>query len=363
MLLFDVPIIPDEGYVSFLRQRQARLHAVHFGLAAPGVPDARRCLEPDGPGGVDAVARALAAVPAPRKYALLNSRFHHPDRYGDAAFLGGLADTLERLQGDGLLHGIVFADCYLLAALAAARPELAARLEAVPSVNCMLDSGPKAVAMLRHVAQLGFCAPSKVILDRSLNRDLEGLDRAVAMVRAEHPGACITLLANEGCLLHCPFKPAHDAHIALAHLDGSGVACGMPLHRELGCMRAFYRQREYLCSAPFIRPEDVARYEGRADVVKICGRTRGGAFLTRAVAAYMDGRFAGNLLELNDATEPLAQRLWLDNAALPPDFWDMVTRCDKRCASCGVCARLAAAHVREVSAMPPEPAVFTACRK
>lgn len=40
------------------------------------------------------------------------------------------------------------------------------------------------------------------------------LERVVDMCRRHFPDLRLGLLVNEGCLPDCPFKPAHDAHIA-----------------------------------------------------------------------------------------------------------------------------------------------------
>ncbi|MFW5837828.1 MAG: hypothetical protein ACOCVM_07445, partial [Desulfovibrionaceae bacterium] len=81
-MMLDVPLIPDATYVRFLADNADRLMSLHFSLHAEETIDARLRLSETSPGDL---AEALAAAPGPRKYALLNSRVHHPGHYADAA--------------------------------------------------------------------------------------------------------------------------------------------------------------------------------------------------------------------------------------------------------------------------------------
>jgi collagenase-like PrtC family protease len=158
------------------------------------------------------------------------------------------------------------------------------------------------------------------------------------------PEAGLVLLANEGCLERCPFRPAHESHIGLGRMEAGDEASGAEgfrLARELGCGRRFHDHPEELLKSPFIRPEDAGLYEEHVDGLKLCGRTRGPQALRDIVAAYLRGRWEGNLLELCDSMEGLAQRLDLPNEGLPEDFGQTVTGCHSDCAACGYCAELA----------------------
>jgi collagenase-like PrtC family protease len=93
-------------------------------------------------------------------------------------------------------------------------------------------------------------------------------------------------------------------------------------------------------ASPFIRPEDVHRYEGAADIVKICGRTLGKEFLTRAVNAYIKGRYAGNLTAIFDTSHWMAEIWEIRNEQLPSDFLDLITACRRNCRQCNTCQDL-----------------------
>lgn len=339
---FEVPFIPDENYVAFLAEHQDRLDSVHLslhsGLAADGRPPSPPC-EPG------RLAQLLRKLPKVRKYALLNSRFNNPATYEDTDRLTALAGLLDTLRDTAGLSGIVYADQYMLQALSDAAPDTCSALEAVPSVNAMLDSAPKAFTRLRYTESTAFRPPAKIVLDRSLNRNLPALEQTSQALRETLPGLDIVLLANEGCLPDCPFKAAHDSLISLSSLP-QGTRSTFSANARLGCGRQYATNPALIFQSPFIRPEDAATYEPHADTLKICGRTLPPGALARIVGAYLQGHYAGNLLEILDSMEFLAPTLHIDNPSLPPDFLHTVANCDHACHTCAYCAALAAKHVR-----------------
>jgi hypothetical protein len=286
----------------------------------------------------ETVADLLETVPGPRKYLLMNSRMQAPDSYFDREALGLVTADLELLLDRGVLDGLVYSDQYWLQALSDYCPDICRRLEAVPSINFMLRTYDQAVALLTAITATAFKMPDKLALDRSLNRDPAALTDFIARCRAKFPGLKMELLANEGCLDHCPFKLTHDTAIALANLGPTEVTSR--LNRDFGCLRILGAQPHLLLKSPFIRPEDVGHYTGLADIIKICGRTLGPEFLQRTVDAYLGGEFQGNLLALNDTMEWLAEHLHLPNQDLPGDFWQTLTGCDRDCDRCTYCLDL-----------------------
>jgi hypothetical protein len=337
MLLLDVPFLPDPDYVGFLATLQPALHSVHFSLYLTNVPDGRH--RPNIVPEFADLAPALARLPGPKKYALLNSRFHHPRLYGDKAALHKIITALDALLAAGALHGITIVDFYLLQALSDTSPETCAQLEAVPGVNCMLDSFARIQAYCDAITRTAFKPPAKLNLDRSLNRNLPELADISQKCRRHYPGVKLTLLANEGCLDRCPFKLAHDAQIAFAN---TGLIANEThaFNQELGCIRELAAHPEELFKSPFIRPEDLHHYEGMVEVIKLCGRTIGPTFLQRVMQAYAARRYEGNLLDLMDTMEWLAKRLHVANEGLPADFLTRLSSCDKNCRACLYCREL-----------------------
>lgn len=337
MLLLDVPFLPDPHYVEFLAALQPSLYSVHFSLSLADVPDGRH--RAASPPELAELAQGLARLPGVKKYALLNSRFHHPRIYADPAALQKIITTLDTLLRAGMLDGITIVDFYLLQALSDTIPEVCSQLEAVPGINWMLDSFAKVQGTLAAIAETAFKPPAKLNLDRALNRDLAALKEISQACRKHHPHLKLTLLANEGCLDRCPFKLAHDAQIAFAN---TGLVANetRAANRELGCIRVLAAHPARLFRSPFIRPEDMHHYEGIVEVIKLCGRTLGPAFLQRVVRAYASRKYAGNLLDLMDTMEWLARRLHVANETLPADFLTRLAGCGKECSTCSYCPEL-----------------------
>ena len=333
---FDLPFLPDQGYLACLQDRLPRIHSLYFSLHADEPLDARpktRTVSPD------ELSTWLQAMPGVKKYGLMNSRFQCPANYSSPAFLDTVVEILTTLKQEGNLDGIVYVDHYLLQAISDAVPELAAGLEAVPGLNCMLDSLDKILFQLEFISKTAFQEPKKLLLDRSLNRSWSRLEQVCSGIRKRWPQAAIGLLANEGCLPHCSFKLTHDAQIALANLQ-----CGQDRtavdNARLGCARTFVQDPSLILRSPFIRPEDVQAYSGMIDFIKLSGRTRGPEVMSKIVTIYDRQSYSGNLLEIMDTLEFLAGRLNLPNQALPGDFLATVTTCSKDCRQCGICQEL-----------------------
>ncbi len=332
----NVPFLPEDRYIDFLIQCSADLDSVHFSLLHSRTLDSRIRIEPAV--AHEAIVAGLARLRGPKKYALLNSRFYTPELLVDHNNIAPILRTLDHCLEQGVIDGIVYCDHYLLQALADEAPEIAARLEAVPSVNTMLDSCHKIEAQLAYIGETGFRPPGKVILDRSLNRNLDELATICLTVHRQIPGLKLEALANEGCLPYCPFKLSHDAYIALANMDGQDPT--HVINCDIGCMRLLDEQPHRLLQSPFIRPEDVDLYLYHVDTIKLCGRTLGPDFLINAITAYRARRYDGNLLDLMDAMSWLADRLYVDNSLLSFDFANMLSECDNRCDRCGFCKEL-----------------------
>ena len=333
---FDTPFLSDETYVRSLQDRLDHLHSLYFSLHAEAPLDARpksRTL------GRDDLSNCLQTLPGVKKYGLLNSRFQCPEHYSSPAFLDTVIEVLTGLKQDGNLDGIVYVDHYLLQAVSDAAPDLARGVEAVPGLNCMLDSLEKIQLQLEFIAKTAFSEPKKLLLDRSLNRSWGRLELICAGIRKHWPQTSIGLLANEGCLPHCPFKLTHDAQISLANLQCRQDRTAVD-NARLGCARTFAEDPSLIFRSPFIRPEDVRAYEGLVDFIKLSGRTRGPRVMSRVLSAYVRQSYSGNLLEIMDTLEFLAGRFRVANQDLPGDFLRRVSTCDKDCRHCAYCFEL-----------------------
>ena len=339
----SIPFLPDSAYTDFLVARRPFLHSLYFSLFTTPGADARYRL---GPWQGEDLLRYLPRLEGVPQYALLNSRFYHPEHYFDSGFQDRLLERLEGLATAGLLHGVVFADFYLLKALGRRAPTTVRGLEAVPSINTHIDNHRKLRVCMEMIADSGFRRPRKIILDRALNRRPEALARMLAAIQDGDAPLAVGLLANEGCLPDCPFKAAHDAHLALGnmHLARENT---YDLNVDLGCLGAFRSRPERIFQSPFIRPEDVDRLDPGISFVKLGGRTLGPAFLQRVIDAYIRRRYHGNLLDLLDTLEALAPVIHVAGDALPDDFHDRMCACPDNCRACGYCRGLTRKAVRK----------------
>ena len=336
----SVPFIQDPSYLDFLTASKDSLASVYFTLDGPGVWDARVRPKDISPWADPALtlARGLSPLKDVKKYVLINTRFIHPETYTDTPALISFLDAVARLSEQVRIQGIVFSDFYLLRALDRTGHDIISLMEAVPGVNTMMDTIGKVRACMDLVAITGFRPPSKLVIDRSLNRDLERLSAIRDKARLEYPQTAIELLANEGCILNCPFKPAHDAHIALSN-TGLVKETTWTMNQRQGCQAYFIDRPDRFFASPFIRPEDLTHYQGLADTIKICGRTLGKKFLTRCITAYKTGSFDGNLLCLMDATSFLADHFYIDNKLLGENFFDTLSSCTNQCKTCKLCLK------------------------
>lgn len=331
-MMLDVPFIPDDDYEDFLERCTDQIFSLYFSLYAEDVLDARYKLSMVD---MSRLKAGLVHLKKPRKYALFNSRFYFPDGYNDQKRLFRILSLLADLRSASVLDGIVFSDLYLLYALSDTGHDVISELEAVPSINCMIDSVDRAGIYMDAIGRTRFKRPAKLTADRSLNRRLDDLSTFSARIARLWPGTGISLIANEGCIYECPYKLTHDAHIAAIN-TGTNLDTHH-LNRQYGCRRYFWETPHRVLKSPFIRPEDMARYNPFADMIKICGRTLGPKFLIQTVSAYLNGSFKANLLSLMDTLEWMAEFYYLDNSKLADDFFETVTTCSKQCDTCDKC--------------------------
>lgn len=332
----DVPFLPEEAYIEFLNNNSAHIDSVHFSLMGDKRMDNR--IDPESFDDPERLIRMLGQVSVSNKYVLLNSIFYGPSLLTDAKRLSPLIDSLDTCVSEGVVDGIIYCDQYLLQALSNEAPDLAAALEAIPGINTMLDSQAKISSHLAYIGETNFRLPSKLVLDRSLNRNLENMTDTVRWCRQGYPDMKIELLANEGCLPFCPYRTSHDAYIALGNHEGEDSSSH--INKDLGCMQLLDKQPYRLLQSPFIRPEDIDSYLEQVDLILLCGRSHGSDFLQKIINAYISRSHEGNLLELLDSMNWLGTHLYVENAALSFDFANMLSVCNNRCNSCGFCIEL-----------------------
>jgi collagenase-like PrtC family protease len=168
---------------------------------------------------------------------------------------------------------------------------------------------------------------------RDFNRDLSRLAELREWTSARGKKLC--LLANSGCLAFCSGQSFHDNLVAHeAQLRGGPGSS----HELLTCRRFLAKESNWpaIISATWIRPEDLARYEGLADICKLATRMHRNP--TMVIAAYARARHRGNLLDLLEPGHGDRLRgAWIDAGAFPDDWFERTTSCDRNCDACGYC--------------------------
>ncbi|MCI5120066.1 MAG: hypothetical protein D3908_02515 [Candidatus Electrothrix sp. AUS4] len=332
----DVPFLPEESYIEFINDNSAHIDSVHFSLMGAKRLDNR--VDPQSIDNLDTIIELMKQIKVKNKYLLLNSIFYGPDLLTKNEHLSPLIACIEKCVNAGIVKGIIYYDQFLLQSLSAEAPDLAKSLEAIPSTNTMLDSQAKISSHLAYIRETNFRLPSKLTLDRALNRNLEKLTDTINWCRKGYPEIKIELLANEGCLPFCPYRNSHDAYIALGNHEGEDNS--WHINNKLGCRQLLDKQPYRLLQSPFIRPEDVDSYLSQVDLILLCGRAQGVDFLKKIVSAYIAKNYEGNLLGLLDSMNWLSKQLYIENSALAFDFANMLSVCDNQCHSCGFCMEL-----------------------
>lgn len=335
----SVPFVADPDYARFLAGHASRISSIYFPLPSGPVTDARirlgDALSPD----IGELCAGLSGLKAIDKYIIMNTRFMSPQVYTHNTILSGMLDDIADIYNAVGIKGIVLSDMYLLRALDQTGHEIVPDLEVIPGINAMLDSPENVFSFFDVLDLCRFKPPSRIVPDRALNRNPGRLTTLSKAVKEVTPDTRIELLANEGCMYQCPFKFSHDAHIALSN-TGLVKESTFNMNQNLGCQAYFNLRPHAFLKSPFIRPEDTHHYQGIADGIKLCGRTRGVRFLKKCIRAYLDESFDGNLLDLMDTPEVLARQYHVDNARLGDRFFTSLASCTKICKPCRICTEI-----------------------
>ncbi len=145
----------------------------------------------------------------------------------------------------------------------------------------------------------------------------------------------LCVLANSGCLRFCPSQTFHDNLIA--HSQEAETKSNLNWNPHL-CRKVYSDKEHYvdILKSTWIRPEDIRKYEGLVDVVKLA--TRQHSHPRMVIGAYSSGNFDGNLLELLEpgfATQFFPY--YIENKNFPPNWHEKSGRCLHGCTNCGYC--------------------------
>lgn len=194
------------------------------------------------------------------------------------------------------------------------------------SVNMRIAS-VKGIQYVEHLFD-SFC------IFRDVNRDLKKLTEISEYLHKNGKG--LSMLANSGCLRACSMQTFHDN--AVAHESGIMSKANLPWAGVSGCRTYLSNplHRAAFLQNTWIRPEDINRYEGLVDNVKLA--TRMHALPAMVIDAYARGSYSGNLADLFEPGHGPTFAPWvIDNDKFPHDWFERTTACDKNCEACGYC--------------------------
>lgn len=133
-----------------------------------------------------------------------------------------------------------------------------------------------------------------VLASSSLNRDFETLNKIRRHVKCR-----LELIANNACLYRCPIRDYHRAMIAHASQKDNASSKYFIDYCIINCRNIRLKDPVNFIRADWIRPEDVRYYEAAGiDYLKIVDRSKSTAFISRAVGAYINRSYKGNLVDL-----------------------------------------------------------------
>ena len=235
---------------------------------------------------------------------------------------GRVLSILEYLRGQGLLPETVTTAS---PAIATVVRESFPDIELRASVNMRIGS-VKGMQYMSHLFD-SFCIAKEV------NRDLPRLRAMRAWADAE--GKKLIMLANSGCMRDCSGQIFHDNMVA--HEGEIAKQKNIKL-LPYACWNYLKDPKNFpsVLQNTWILPEDIDRYEGLIDTVKLA--TRAHALPGMVIDAYARRRYLGNLLDLFEpGFSPAFAPYVIDRSKLPADFWERTVACDKACESCEYC--------------------------
>jgi len=218
----------------------------------------------------------------------------------------------------------------------------------------------------RHFPQIEICA--------SVLSDIDSVDRAILFKKAgantitpdvninrnlgllkkikEYTSVKLKLMVNEGCLYRCPFRKFHFNYIShrSRRPDAATTKRGEQNVFSQNCIQVSKNDYSQILKSRWIRPEDVRRYAEITTFFKIVGRTSSKNMIIRAVKAYLEESYEGDLMELmagNLYSLAMSYFVQLDNKSLDRNaFFETTAACNEDCDTCTFCPSLAKKLVR-----------------
>lgn len=219
---------------------------------------------------------------------------------------------------------------------------------------CYIDSLNRAITYEKLGAH-------RLTLSEDINRCFSLLKLIRANVKTE-----LEVIANNGCLLKCPFRTYHNvttAHVSQNIVDDQ-VGFSYKPYPLMRCTLERLSDHKEIIKAPWFRPED-AEYYAKIGInyIKIAGRGLPAEVLLKLIKAYLSGHYEGDIYALidNSYVHFCLDMFDLDSEPLPPlkisinnrslDGWyeyfvNNNPLCSTGCGGCNYCDAIAKSVIK-----------------
>lgn len=226
---------------------------------------------------------------------------------------------------------------YLIQIIKKQFPGLKVKVSIIASVNNMQK--------VKYFEEMGV---DEINIDYMSNRDFVFLKELTKVVHSK-----VVLLTNDICLYQCPYRSYHYNSMSHASQDWCEFNIFNIDYCIVNCTLQFLNDPKKLIMARWIRPEDLSVYEESGFTrFKISGRVMSTSWLLRAVKAYAQRQYKGNLFDILSGAglkkEPDKDvYCYIDNTKLDGFLEFFKTQnCKNKCWNCNYCGQIAEKAVR-----------------
>lgn len=210
------------------------------------------------------------------------------------------------------------------------RKSIPSDLQIKLSINNKIASVDEIEFLFNH------CGINHFILDRSINRDMDELQRV--SIWPNRNKITVTLLAQEGCITRCPWKNTCDNMIATFDQYDEHEVNDLKLqHSTHFCTTHYKYNPQDQLKSPVITPISVPLYEPHADIMKLAGRMVNIETQKKVFMSYLNNTGDVNFHDITSTREDnILSNTTIDDIEMH-GYGVKVSNCKSRCAECKFC--------------------------
>lgn len=259
----------------------------------------------------------------------MNSTCEGSDWYSDET-VRKTVDFIREMHEDHGVEAVTLANPLHISAVREACPDIEISASVLAEIDCY------------ERAEVFKSAGANVITPAtSINRDVKALENI-----ANKLGLEVKLMVNEGCLYKCPYRLFHMNYIS--HQSREEDREGREF--ALACGDLVDKNPALIFRSNWVRPEELTKYAKATKYFKIVGRDMLASKVVRAVGAYLDESYEGNLLDLLCSCSgfySVEHGAFIDNKELGKSgYFKRLSSCNRKCHSCSYCDELVDTYLR-----------------